>query len=66
MGNGCSSLFNCIKNDPNNPKANLYLALYFLDKGDKNQAKEAIRRGLNAHGENDIITSKLLNLSENL
>ena len=63
---GCSSLFNCIKNDPNNPKANLYLALYFLDKGDKNQAKEAIRRGLNAQGENDIITNKLLNLSENL
>ena len=63
---GRSCLFNCIKNDPNNPKANLYLALYFLDKGDKNQAKEAIRRGLNAQGENDIITSKLLNLSENL
>ena len=63
---GRSSLFNCIKDDPNNPKANLYLALYFLDKGDKNQAKEAIRRGLNAQGENDIITNKLLNLSENL
>ena len=63
---GRASLFNCIKDDPNNPKANLYLALYFLDKGDKNQAKEAIRRGLNAQGENDIITSKLLNLSENL
>ena len=63
---GLSSLYNCIKDDPNNPKANLYLALYFLDKGDKNQAKEAIRRGLNAQGENDIITNKLLNLSENL
>lgn len=63
---GRSSLYNCIKNDPNNPKANLYLALFLLDKGDKDQAKEAIRRGLNAQGENDIITSKLLNLSENL
>ncbi len=63
---GQACLFKSIKDDPNNPKANLYLALYFLDKGDKNQAKEAIRRGLNAQGENDIITSKLLNLSENL
>ena len=63
---GRSSLFNCIKNDPNNPKANLYLALYFLDKGDKNQAKEAIRRGLNAQGTNELITNKLLNLAENL
>ena len=63
---GRSSLYNCIKNDPNNPKANLYLALFLLDKGDKDQAKEAIRRGLNAQGDNDIITSKLLNLSENL
>ena len=63
---GLSSLMNCITNDPNQPKANLYLALYYLDKGDKNQAKEAIRRGLNAQGTNEIITSKLLNLSENL
>ena len=63
---GISSLMNYIMNDPNQPKANLYLALYYLDKGNKNQAKEAIRRGLNAQGNNDIITSKLLNLSENL
>ena len=63
---GLSSLMNYILNDPNQPKANLYLALYYLDKGNKNQAKEAIRRGLNAQGNNEIITSKLLNLSENL
>ena len=63
---GRSCLLNYIQNDQNNPKANLYLALYLLDKGDKNQAKEAIRRGLNAQGTNEIVTSKLLNLAENL
>lgn len=63
---GKSCLINYIGNDQNNPKANLYLALYLLDKGDKNQAKEAIRRGLNAQGTNEIVTAKLLNLAENL
>lgn len=63
---GFSSLVNYIQNDPNNPKANLYLALYLLDKGDKDQAKEAIRRGLNSQGTNELVTSKLLNLAEKL
>ena len=63
---GKSTLINSIENDPNNAKANLYLALFFLDKGNKNQAKEAIRRGLSSHCENELINKKLLNLSENL
>ncbi len=63
---GISTLMNYLSNDPNHPKANLYIALYFLDKGNKNQAKEAIRRGLNSQDNNEIVTSKLLNLSENL
>ena len=63
---GISTLMNYLSNDPNQPKANLYIALYFLDKGNKNQAKEAIRRGLNSQDTNEIVTSKLLNLSENL
>lgn len=63
---GKSCIMNCLNNDPNNPKANLYLALYFLDQGNKDQAKEAIRRGLNSQSDNELVTSKLLNLSENL
>ena len=63
---GVSTLLNYISNDPNQPKANLYLALYFLDKGDKNQAKESIRRGLNAQDTDEVITAKLLNLADNL
>ncbi len=63
---GKSCIMNCLSNDPNNPKANLYLALYFLDQGNKDQAKEAIRRGLNSQSDNELVTSKLLNLSENL
>lgn len=63
---GKTTLLDCLKNDPNDPTANLYLALYYLDNGNKIQAKEAIRRGLNSKSNNDLVNTKLLNLSENL
>ena len=61
---GEECLFKNLKKAPNDPKTNLYLALYFADKNRKDDAQAAIKRGLASANIDELVKKKLEKLGE--